>query len=261
VAGWTDAAGGEHSQRFGIYATDVYVTGSEFVVAYDPDRPTARAYPADPDETLDEDNITAPQLFAGLGAVLLLLGWAVRGWAFRRAARRPAQPATATVFVGEGRPPPLGFSWWLRLEPPDGIKGRRWQRVTWHPALEEATGPLAVSVRGPMSGPRRVVVELADGTRLVPVRGLREVRPQHVDLVEVRLVRPARDDAVLLPVAAILGTGSRWRRGLFTAVAGAAVGAVGSLAILGADPVGLVCFVVAATVLAINVWAMVGAGP
>lgn len=258
---WTDAHGAGHSQRFGVYDTDRYVTGARFPIAYDPGQPAARGYPADPQETAAEDDITVPQLLVAVGSILLLLNWTARGILFRRTSRRPGLPALATVLAGAAAGPALRPSRWLLLAAPEVAVGDRWQRVMWHPALDAAAGSFPVTVHGPLSGRHRVVVQLAGGTRLVPVGRLRRGPPHRSDLREARHVRSSLADAVILPAGAAPPALSRWRAGLVAAAAGAAVGTGTGLFAIGAGPVGLACFAVLGTVVVVNLWALAGASP
>ncbi|GAA2497279.1 hypothetical protein GCM10010406_37120 [Streptomyces thermolineatus] len=147
---WTDRAGREHVQRFGVYATDRYAEGRRFPVAYDPDRAYPQGFPADPEETAAEDDLLVPLALMAAVTTAFCGAWARRGLRFLRAARRPGRPMTAEVLCG-GRPrtaPWSAGSTWLALSGTDlPDRAVRWQRVMWHrarPAVRSGRGGRAL---------------------------------------------------------------------------------------------------------------------
>lgn len=257
---WSDGRHA-HLQRFSVYATERYRTGRTFPVAYDPADPTPTGYPGDPHETSAEDDLAVPTGIAAVVAALVLLGWLGRGLLFRIAARRRAEDVAVEVTTGErvataGTQATPGLTSWVAV-PGAGPSGTRWQRVMWHPALDQCRGPVTARVHGLSDRGRRVVVELA-GARLVPIGRLRRRPPRGVRLVPATAGRVSLADAFVLP------PGGRprvrwWWRGALIAVTGALAGLV--LAALVGSLVAAPLFVVSLAVLAFDVWAWVAPDP
>ena len=251
---WADAAEQPQESRFGIYGTDEYVKGARFDVRYDPADPAARAFPADPEETSELDDLEVPMGLAGLGAAGFLLPWAWRGLAFRRLRRRPGHEQHATglraepLDAGVAR---LGAACWFRFG------DTTYQRVMWHPAFDSfREGPL--TVHGDLSGRRRVLVELPDGTQLVPVGRLRHKGPRGVLLTCSDELAVDSLELWLFPPGAVVPPARRWwRRPLLIAAVGAAIGA--GMAVLFGTVTGIPAFAAAASGVLVSLWALTGA--
>ncbi|MEU2615717.1 hypothetical protein ABZ570_29725 [Micromonospora sp. NPDC007271] len=261
---WVDHAGRAHVQRFAIYDTDRYRKDQRFPVAYDPAASVPRGFPADPDETSAEDDLMVPIAVAGIVAVLIAFGWALRGVLFGQAVKRPGSSMVASVLAGlrpDGPPISLGDSIWISLAADRHGRPVRWQRVVWHPAVDSVNAPVPVTVHGDVTSKRRVVVELPGQVRLVPIGRLRHRPPKRLVLEERADVRADLDDFLIIPAGTPPPSGRRWwQRAVAFAVAGAALGALcavlffsGGLAILVAA--------VAGSALLVNVWALGGAEP
>lgn len=259
---WTDVEGTIRTDRIGVYAVDRYPVGAAVALRYDPRAPDDLPFVDDPDETLRTDDFAVP-----LGAVLavvtaLLLGWAYRGTVF--ALRRRAEPRREPVELVEGllvdgAPIPIGTSTpWVRLVGVSGAGGRSLQRVMWHPALTAApTGIFEADVRGPVNGPRSVVVTLPDGSTLVPVGPRRRRLPWFVEPSAVRADLGSQDvDWVLPPGATRPGRRRRCRGAVVVAVAALAAGGVGWL-IIGSQS-GVAAFAVGGAGLLVHGRALAG---
>ncbi|MFI6784817.1 hypothetical protein [Micromonospora sp. NPDC050276] len=260
---WVDQAGREHMQRFGIYDTDRYTRGQAFPIAYDPAEPAPRGFPADPEETSDEDDLVVPILIAGFVTVFIAFVWALRGFLFRRAAARSGRLMVASVLAGDrpdGPPISVGNSTWIALADDRRRDPDRWQRVMWHPVVDAASGPVPVAVHGDVSSKRRVVIVMPGQVRLVPIGRLRHQPPKRVVLEERTDVSGDLHDFVILPAGASLPRARRWwwRAAVF-ALVGAALGGLGGVLFAGGLAVPLTAAVGAA--LLINVWALTGAEP
>lgn len=262
---WADGSGREHIQRFGIYDTDRYTKGRTFAVAYDPAYPAALGFPGDPEETSDEDDLVVPIGVTGVIATLLILAWVLRGVLFRWAGRRPGRPMVAEALAGQydvGWPIPLGDSTWFSLaDPAEPGTPTRWQRVMWHPAINSTDGHVNVLVHGDAQSRRRVVVELADGARLVPIGRLRHRPPQTLLLDKWSDVRTDLRDYFILPVGTPPPSPQRWwHRGLVYTFAGAGIGVVMGL-LIGGGGVATLPFAAGASALLVNRWALTGTDP
>lgn len=248
---WTDADGRTHVQRFGVYDTDRYTEGARFPVRYAPGG--SEGFPADPDETAAEDDLIVPFFLAGAVALSMAGVWVWRGLRFLVTARRTGRPMTVRVRRGGRRT----AAWrgpgttWLELTAPDGTP--RWQRVMWHPALEDTPDATAVGVHGRRRRP--AVVALPDGTRLVPLGRPRGRRPAEVFHDDDALRADLRDAFVLPPGTAVRRAPS-WRRGAWTAGAGAALGTACGLLLTGGSPAAAVGFALCAATLTTSVWAL-----
>ncbi|MEU7928390.1 hypothetical protein [Micromonospora sp. NPDC049107] len=261
---WVDQAGQEHVQRFGIYDTDRYTKDRPFPVAYDPAEPTPRGFPADPDETSNEDDLTVPIVISGFVAVLVVLTWALRGILFRRAAGRPSSLLEASVLAGDrpdGPPISVGNSTWIALATNRHRGPDRWQRVMWHPVVDSVSGTVHVTVHGDVSTKRRVVIEMPGQVRLVPIGRLRHQPPKRVVLDERADVSDALRDLVILPAGASPPRARPWwwRAAVF-ALVGAAFGGICGVLFLGSGT-GVPLAAVVGAALLINVWAFTGAEP
>ncbi|KUN84480.1 hypothetical protein [Streptomyces griseoruber] len=244
---WTDGTGRTHVQRFGVYDTDRYAEGKDFRVAYDPTAGDPRGFPADPDETAEEDDLIVPVFLGAAVALPLTLVWLWRGLRFRLAARRPGRPMTARVRTGTRR-----AAWrasratWLELTGPEGRT--HWQRVMWHPALHEAPAELPVTVHG--TG-RRTVTALPDGTRLVSLGRPRDHPPAGAVLDDDVLRTDLRDAFVLPP-----GTTAAppWREAAASTGLGTLLGLTLGLVMTGPTLTGTLAFVLSCATLTTSVW-------
>jgi hypothetical protein len=258
---WADDAGTSRTTRFGIYDYDRYVEGAAFGVRYDPRDPAGRAFPADPEETSGLDDLQVPQLFGVVGAVLVGGFWGYRGWRFRLTSRRSGVPVRARVLTGESEQTSaisLGLSCWLELRPDDGEP--RWQRVMWHTALDAVPDELDVVVHGSLTGRRRVVPELPDGTLLVPVGRLRSQLPRTIELSPRESSRAEADDLWLFPPGAPVPPQTAWwRRPVQFAAVGAVVGT--GMALVFGGGAAIVPMAAGVAALTTNGWAFMGAEP
>ncbi|MGW2821701.1 hypothetical protein ACWC24_11930 [Streptomyces sp. NPDC001443] len=270
---WRDADGRTHVQRFGIYDTDRYTEGRRFEVVYDPAGADPQGFPADPDETSAEDDRGVPAVLGGVVLVPLSVIWLWRGLRFRLAARRPGRPMTATVRRGERLNLRNAFqnsnSTWLVLSEADlpeqadrpkasedAKPAERWQRVMWHPALDELTGgraPVTVHARGD----RPAVVRLSDGTRLVPLGRLRRKPPTNVSLDDHEAGRLDLRDSFVRPAGAEpRSAGPWWWSGAGIAAAGTVLGVFGGFLMGGGTLVAVVGFALFVPTLLTAVWAL-----
>ncbi|WP_018637690.1 DUF3592 domain-containing protein [Parafrankia elaeagni] len=184
-ARWVDASGREHVQRFEV--DHRYRVGERFTVAYDPNDPSPRGFPADSGTDRDND---IPLLFLGYAAAVAVgvpLWWAIRGLRFRHAAEHPgramvAHPRVGKDTAGAGITHP---STWLILNDIGNPVPYGWQRVMWHPAVEQIPDRAEAIVRGRASesgpvGP--LAVELPGGVRLTPIGKVRREPPRRFRL-------------------------------------------------------------------------------
>lgn len=251
---WTDAGGRSHEQRFGIYDTDRYRKGAQFDVRYNPAHPSDRAYPADPDETSGEDNLTVPMGLAGLGAAGLLVTWAWRGLAFRLRSRSEGTPVEAVGLRGEHLGGLVsGASCWLKLG------DQAYQRVMWHPAFDAfREGP--VLVRGDVGRRHRVVIELPSGDLLVPIGRLRHKEPRRILLEPTRDAAIDRDELWVFPPGTPVPPARRWwRRPLAFGCVGALVGA--GMSVLFGSVTGIPALAAGMAGVLVNSWALTGTEP
>ncbi|AWT44977.1 MULTISPECIES: hypothetical protein [Streptomyces] len=252
---WTDRSGHTHVERFGVYDTGRYAEGRRFPVAYDPDAADPSGFPADPEETAAEDDLLVPLALAGSVALAMTGVWAWRGVRFRLTGRRPGRPMTAVVRAGER---PQGWrapeTTWLALT--DGDGRTVWQRVMGHPALHgHDREPVEVTVHGRTDTRRPVVVELPDGTRLVPLGRLRRGAPLHELLDRPRSAAGGLRDAFVIPAGTVVRPARAWwRQVLLLTGGGAVVGLVMSLALAEGGLTGTVGFVLAMGALLPSVW-------
>jgi hypothetical protein len=262
---WADRSGREHVQRFGIYNTNRYTKGATFQVAYDPAHPAVNGFPGDPEEISAEDDLVVPIGISGLIAAGLLLTWGLRGLLFSRAGTRPGQHMIAVALTGQlaqGGPVSLGNSSWFALaDPATPHKSTRWQRVMWHPAIDSIDSPVNVVMHGGMQSRRRVVIELPDGTRLVPIGRLRHRSPKRVILDNRSDVRTDLTDSFILPTGTPPPPSQRWwHRGLVLALVGVVIGA-GMGLLIGGGGIAILPFAAAASALLVNGWALTGTDP
>ncbi|OHV35910.1 MULTISPECIES: DUF3592 domain-containing protein [Pseudofrankia] len=269
---WSDAAGDTHVQNFETRAE--HRSGDRFPVLYDPRRPNTRAYPALPGEITTANGHLRFLALAGL--VPVLGWWAVIGAQFRFVSRQSARPMTAAAYVGQQNLDwssftrvefhrffiPAGAELWIQLVGPAANHygmtewAVSWQRVMWHPAAASLPPGSSVIIFGDLArsgwliGP--VVVQLADGTRLVPIGSIRSRLPESF---------------VLEPATARTWS-ARWNRPAFFAFVGAAVCATFATMIavaagysIGAVAAGALAFGVAGAALPVNVWAGHGGAP
>ncbi|MGW1563032.1 hypothetical protein ACWCQ1_42015 [Streptomyces sp. NPDC002144] len=256
---WTDQTGREHEQRFGIYDTDRYTKGHRFPIAYDPHEADPRAFPTDPTETAAEDDLLVPIGLAGVVTAGFCGVWAVRGLRFRWTVRKAGRPMVATVSRGErvGAAAWLSDTTWLALaEPGRPDEPVAWQRVMWHPAVEDWPGPIPVTAhhRRRMRGP--LVAQLPDGICLVPLRGLRHAPPPHALLDNQKAVRiDLRDSFTPIDTTTLAGR-PWWRPGAQVAAMGAVFGLLAGLLITGGSAVAAVSFALIGGTLLSTSWAL-----
>ncbi|MDQ3157944.1 MAG: hypothetical protein M3Q98_14700, partial [Actinomycetota bacterium] len=133
---WQDAAGTSRTTQFGIYDTDRYVKGEAFTVRFDAAQPGDRAFPADPEETSQEDDLYAGASLPWILVVVVGARWivrAARGGLSRRTPAAPARMKVVSGFRATGSPlSGLLRTTWVSLE---RGKSKEFQRVGWHPAL------------------------------------------------------------------------------------------------------------------------------
>ena len=252
-ARWRDVRQREHTQRFSTYSS--YTKGGIFDVVYDPAHPDHMAFAADPEERSAADDYEVPMALAAVVALGCVAGWGYRWWRFRRTRAAPALATPAALFSGapnDGSPLTLGRGLWLRLN------DDRWQKVMWAPALHDFTEG-KVQVHGDLPSRRRVVVELADGTMLIPAGRLRSKPPRRVDLVRERHTR-LDDEQWIFPAGTPAPPVQRWwRQPALLGLVGAGVGCLAGLAAGGL--VALPAMAAAFAALAINGWAMTSPAP
>jgi hypothetical protein len=251
---WQDQQEHEHTLRFSVY--DSYAKGDDFTVAFDPAHPDRHAFAGDPEERVEADDFEVPMGIAAVVVLGFVAGWGYRGWRFRQVRTDRSAPATATLFSGasnDGSPLTLGRGLWVRLG------DEHWQKVMWHPALQDfSNGP--VHVHGPLDGRRRVVVELPDGTLLVPTGRLRHRPPKRLELVRERQARIDDDEQWIFPPGTPVPPLRRWwRTPAVLGLVGAGVGAFAGVAEGGA--VAAPAFAAGAAALAVNGWAMTSPAP
>jgi hypothetical protein len=262
---WADRSGREHLQRFPIYNVERYTKGRAFAVAYDPAKPAVHGFPSDPEEVSAQDDLVVPIGIAGLIAAALLLTWGLRGVLFSRAGARPGQPMVAVALTGQltdSGPVSLGNSSWFTLANPTAPhQAFRWQRVMWHPAIDSTDSPVDVVVHGDMQSRRRVVLELPDGIRLVPIGRLRRRSPRGIFLEKRSDVRTDLTDSFILPTGTPPPPSQRWWHGaLVLALVGAGVGAMMGF-FIGGGGIAVFPFAAGASALLVNGWALTGTDP
>lgn len=184
-ARWIDATGGEHVQRFDV--DHRYRAGERFTVAYDPTDPSPRGFPADSGTGDDNGTPSVFLVYAAAVAAGVPLWWAVRALRFRYAAEQPGRAMTAHPRIGHdtGGVGITHPSTWLILNDTGNPVPYGWQRVMWHPAVEEIPDEAEVIVRGRASASGLVgglVVELPGGIRLTPIGGIRREPPKRFRL-------------------------------------------------------------------------------
>ncbi|WP_329311215.1 hypothetical protein [Streptomyces sp. NBC_01262] len=262
---WTDSAGRQHVQRFGVYDTDRYTKGGRFDVAYDPGQADPQGFPADPDETGAEDDLQVPIMLAGVAVAFYLGLWARRGQRFRRVGRLPGRPMTAVVLSGAGRIHAAPGSTFLALSEVDPAGPViRCQRVMWHPALDQVSGPVPVTVHGNPRKRRAVVAELPDGSRPVPFGVRRRRVPQRLMLDERSTIRADLRDAFILPAGAEplpAADRSWWRQGAVMGGVGVAIGILMTFWVGGATLVAAVAFTLAGATVCVSLWTLSGPEP
>lgn len=250
---WRDTQGRRHRQVFGVY--NAYDVGDSFELRYDPDRPAARAYPNDPDETDYEDGYYAGFFAFPVVGLLLVLVPVVRRYWWRRTLARPVtRDVPATVMDGHFN---ASTTSWLVLE--HGGQ-RRWQMVMWDPALDATPSPLRVDVHGNLDGRKRVVPVLRDGTALVSLGRLRHREPGSYSFEPRAQQGASLAESVLLPAGARLPPpAAAWRTPLLLGALGAAIGFFLGWGVF-TDRVWVgVSFAAGMAVLAVESWALTGA--
>ncbi|MDX6266112.1 MAG: hypothetical protein QOD70_852 [Frankiales bacterium] len=252
-ARWEDQQGREHTQRFSTY--DAYANGDEFGVSFDPLHPERKAFATDPEERTEADDFEVPMVLAALGALGFIAGWGYRWWRFRQTRGKPAVSLPASLFSGaanDGSLLTFGRGLWMRLG------SGQWQKVMWDPKLHDFTKG-TVKVHGDLGRRARVVIELSNGTLLVPAGGLRRKPPRRIDLVRERHAR-LDDEQWIFPAGTAVPPQHRWWRqpallclvgALVGAFAGAGLGDVSAVPAMAAGFAGL----------AVNGWAMTSPAP
>jgi len=258
---WADSVGHEHVQRFAIYDTERYTNGRAFPVSYNPANPAENGFPGDQAETSAEDDLEVPIELVGIATAGLILAWVLRGVLFRWAGRRPARPMVGVPLAGQFAGPkgPIFFgnsTWFALADPATSRRPFRWQRVMWHPAIDSKVGSVNVVVHGDAHSSRRLVVELPDGTLLVPIGRLRRRPPKRVLLRRRSDARTDRKDSFILPGTIAAALSQRWwYRGLVFALVGAGIGVAMGLRI-GGGGIAILPFAVAASAFLVNGWAL-----
>ena len=251
-ARWRDLEGREHTQRFSTYGS--YEKGDEFVVAFDPAHPDRKAYSADPEDRTDIDDVEIPMAIAVLIVLGFIVGWGYRWWRFRRLREAEGMTAAAVLFSGAANDGSinLGRGLWLRLG------ADRWQKIMWDAALQHFSQG-SVTVHGDLESRRRVVVELPDGTLLVPAGGLRRKPPRRLDLVREGYARMDDEQWIFPAGTPVPPAQPSWRQPLLLGLVGAGVGALAGV-VLG-DVRALPAMAAGFAGLAVNGWAMTSPAP
>ncbi|MEX5633116.1 hypothetical protein [Parafrankia sp. FMc2] len=203
---------------------------------------------------------------AGVAVIVVPLWWGVRGLRFRHSATQPGRTMVADARIGR-RIERTGLTHpttWLMLREIGNPVPYGWQRVMWHPAVEETPENVRVMVRGKPARPGPtgpLVIELPGGVRLVPVGRVRRTPPKGYELtsrpgVHVELGsdgRPVvlRDDSPLPP--------HWWRRAPLLVLVGILAGGALGFAVGGAVTV-LPGSVLLAT-LFLDGWTLTGGEP
>lgn len=246
---WADGEGRAHVSRFSVY--DDYRKGAAFEVAYDPQHPEGRAFPADPEETSASDDLWVSAYAPLLLPAIVLLWWAVRLVRIRAARRHASSYVGVEVFSSLPHGVDLAAEplrrMWVRTGDGDA---RHVQRVMWHPALEDVPRTLSAHVS---RGASSALVTFDDGTRLTPVGRLRKSLPR--DAVPYVDVRESTSDLVVGGSGAFADP---WIRvlGVMAAI-GAGAGAVPGLAEGNRTLLWMGALLGAAA--AVNFWALQGA--
>jgi hypothetical protein len=252
-ARWRDAQGREHTQRFSTYSS--YEKGDEFAVAFDPAHPDRKAFAADPEERTDADDVEVPMGIAAVIGLGFVAGWGYRWWRFRQTRDAPTLTAPAVLFSGaanDGSPLTVGRGLWLRLG------DDRWQKVMWDPALHDFSQG-RVTVHGDLESRRRVVVELPDGTLLIPTGGLRRKPPRRVDLVREGHSRMDDEQWIFPAGTAVPPPQPSWRQPALLGLVGLAVGGLAGFAL--GDVRAVPAMAAGFAGLAVNGWAMTSPAP
>ncbi|ONH28399.1 DUF3592 domain-containing protein [Pseudofrankia asymbiotica] len=269
---WSDTDGDTHVQNFSTRAE--YHPGDRFPVLYDPRRPNARAYPALPGESATANGHL--RFLALVGLVPVLGWWTVIGARFLIVSRQSPRPMAAAAYVGQRDLDwsfftrvefhrffiPAGVELWIQLVGPVvnqydmTERAVSWQRVMWHPAAASLSPGSPVIMFGDLTrsgwliGP--VVVQLADGTRLVPLGPTRSRLPE----------------SFVLEPATTRTWSARWNRAAFFAFVGAAVcatfatmTAVAAGCSIGVIAAGALAFGVVGGAFVVNIWAGHGGAP
>ena len=250
---WQDAAGTSRTTQFGIYDTDRYVKGKAFPVRFDAAHPTSRVFPADPAETVEEDDLYAGAFLPWILAVVVGVWWLVRLVRSGLSRRTPAAPARMKVVSGfKATGSPLSGilrTTWVTLE---RGKSKEFQRVGWHPALSTIN---AVEQVQTFSGGGSTTVQLGNGTRLAPIGRTRAELPGRLRLRPIAAVRSSQADSFLQrPVEPHDG----WLRTiLMRAAYGATIGSLPGI-FLGSTTMAWIGALLGAAA-AVNLWALYGA--
>ncbi|MCK9931670.1 hypothetical protein MXD62_31790 [Frankia sp. Mgl5] len=182
---WTGIDGRTYAQWLEVDTQ--YHVGEKFAVAYDPTDPSPQGFVAEPGVGHGGDESFLFLVYAGAAAVVVPLWWGTRGLRFSYAARQPDRPMVAHPRVG--RYTQRGWinypSTRLVLYELGSPVPYAWQRVMWHPGIEEIPEKAEVTVRGESSASGLVgalAVDLPGGVRLVPVGRVRRHPPKRIEL-------------------------------------------------------------------------------
>jgi hypothetical protein len=250
---WQDSAGTSHTTKFGIYDTDRYVKGQAFTVRFDSAHPEDRVFPADPEETSQEEDIYAGIFLPWILVVVAGAWWLVRAVRIALSRRTPAAPARMKVVSGFSltSSPVTGMlrTTWVTLE---RGKAKEFQRVGWHPALSTIHALEQVQT---FSGGGSTTVQLGDGARLGPIGRTRDQPPKLTQLRPIPAVRSSQADSFLQrPVEAH----DAWLRTiLMRAAYGATIGCLPGILFGGTQLIWVGALLGAAG--AVNLWALYGA--
>ncbi|MHB9861003.1 hypothetical protein [Streptomyces sp. YIM S03343] len=251
-----------------------------------------QGFPGDRSETAAEEDLSAPVGLVGVVAAALCGVWGWRGLRFGGLKRRSGKPMTATVWQGDrGAAPWRGpRTIWISLTDPEGTvtagetsqtvgiahpagapeeesgtaprprrasPATRWQRVMWHPALDDSGGRVPVTVRRATVWTRSALVELPDGTRLVPLGRLRGRPARHMGIDDHEAARiDLRDAFVLPPGTETLSSRPWWATGAVLAALGAALGIPAGVQMGGGSLTALVGFALFLAPLCPALWAL-----
>ncbi|MHC5902903.1 hypothetical protein ACVNF4_03160 [Streptomyces sp. S6] len=256
---WTDDAGRTRLQLFTVYETGRYSQGKPFPVAYDPSRTDSQGFPGDLDETAAEDDLLIPTLLAGAVAAVLCAVWVWRGLRFLLLSRRPGTTLTATVRRG---PRGAATAIWLVVSASRAGKSR-WQRVMWHPALDDMEDGAEVVVHGPARWTRTAVIVLPGGSRPVPLGRLRRHPPRHAPFPADRTTRLDPRDTFLPPSGRHLPVRPWWRMPAGLTALGTAVGVPVALLLTSGGPTvtAVVGYGLLLATLLPSLWALSGPQP
>jgi len=203
---WEDQDGNEQSTFFELDEPEQWAPGRPFRLRYDPTEGDAENkgpfLPAEEPENVVSAEAGAhnadqaagwdywwPSAVIGGVVFLVLLAWAARGWLNRTAAAGRSVPMRVVAVRGNTSAAGTKDSVALLLTSPEAplepdelaelpalprvVPGARWQRVYWHPALEQLTPGQTVTARMKDGFGARAVIEPEPAVRLWPAGSLR----------------------------------------------------------------------------------------